>query len=227
MPEISIKIVRELLADGQTEAACDKLLELTKSAKAECYDTALLLKNRLETLQQQVIEGVISHADEGIQWARISKGIVELTTQIERGEVPKWEEEIVHPKSQAKSFFARRAVLWTIPAIIILGVFVFRPMFTKKTAKDRPKPAIEMKLFKGNVRHINGKPASFATVVFEHELLGTRRSTTDIQGFFEIKLPAKVQGEKIMLTIIHDSKEKLKRTLSLEEIRLKDLKIHN
>lgn len=104
--------VKKLLANGQTEAAADLLLELTNSTYQDYHRDAMLLKNRLEMLQQNSIEGILSHSDESIEWAKISRGIIGLVDNISKGERPQSEEAILK-KTEEDGQHRLAAVLFT------------------------------------------------------------------------------------------------------------------
>ncbi len=188
----SLDQVKELLADGQTEAAADLLLQLTKDFHPEHFGSALLLKNRLETLQQNVIEGVISQSDENLEWARVSKGVVNLVTQIERGERPVPAEELLPPKPAGTKPAFSKKILWAIPLLLVLGIAV--PKFLAKKnvlPPEKKETRINWIKYTGQVVRRNGEPAPNVRLLFKKGDL-IKETYADANGNFIVELPEKL-----------------------------------
>ncbi|HFA47782.1 MAG TPA: hypothetical protein ENJ95_02045 [Bacteroidetes bacterium] len=135
--------VKELLASGKTEDAADLLLKLAKNSEDAHYKSALLLKNQLEILQHDSIDGILSAGEERIGWAKISRRIVDLTEQIERGERPMRAEEVVPPPAQKKApatSFPKKW-LWALLAILVIGGAVAVPKILNSGKATQKEPA--------------------------------------------------------------------------------------
>lgn len=162
MPLLSeLKQVKQLLADGQTEDAADLLLELTKDADQEYHTSALLVKNQLERHQQNSIDGILSESEQRIGWAKISRNIVDLTRQIERGEKPQKEEDLLPPTSKKEPVIKfSKQVLWALPVVLFLG-FLGVYFLTGDKSSDRVKTEaveIKMKTLEGQLVYPGGIP---------------------------------------------------------------------
>ena len=86
--------IKKLVAQGQVEEAADTLLVHTEKQEKKYNRQAILLKSRLERVQQDEIEGTISHSDKDLEWSRISMSILELVENIRKGEAPLTPEEV-------------------------------------------------------------------------------------------------------------------------------------
>ena len=205
----SLDQVKDLLADGQTEAAADLLLQLAKASAQEHFSSALLLKNRLETLQQNVIEGVISQSDENLEWARISKGVINLVAQIERNEMPKPVEELLPPKPPKKQPAFSKKILWAIPVVMLLALF-FVPKIVKRgqTSPEKVKiQAPELKTIRGQLIWFDERPVPNATLSVER-FDKKFEARTDSEGFFDLKVNAELIGKQVDFKIQFNNKEK-------------------
>lgn len=222
MPDIpALHKVKDLLADGQTEAAVDLLLEIAGTADEAHFTAALLLKNRLETLQQKVIEGVVSQSEENLEWARICKGILGLSAQISRGEKPLSPEELFPSKKSIPRFPVK--ILWAIPVLIILGLAA--PKFLKKKLPpvDKKENKIERVSYAGQVVRPNNAPAPDVKLVFKKG--GFQREVyTDKEGNFTIDLPQSFSN--INLEIYYKNKIVMPvRNIAVDRDIFKTLKI--
>lgn len=209
MPPIpTLERVKDLLADGQTEAATDLLLELAKTTHRAYYHSALLLKNRLETLQHNVIEGILSPSEERIEWARISKGVVGLVEQIDRGEAPRSDEEVLPPKpdiSRRRGFPVK--AWWVLPLLILAGIAVPKVFLKKESTSVKKEQKISMVEYQGQVERADGRPAANVKLVFSKGEF-KREVMADGQGRFSIGLPEKLShvtvefylNEKLLFT---------------------------
>jgi len=207
--EQELNKVKELLASGQTEPAADLLLQLAKEAEKEHYNTALLLKNRVETLQHRVIEGVLSQSEERVEWARVSKGIVELVDQITKGEKPQREEDIVVKgalKKPAQRF--QKAWLWALP-LSLVAVFAIPKMFINApdgTAKTERVAKPNLININGTLKSSNGMPVAKATIIIKPVedgiLPGNKLEVqTSPEGKYRFKLPESLIGKQVSLII--------------------------
>jgi hypothetical protein len=83
---MSIERIKQLLTDGKSESAADMLLNYVNDTHSKHYQAALLIKNRIENIQLEEIEGTISQADKNTEWAKISKSVLSLALLIEKEE---------------------------------------------------------------------------------------------------------------------------------------------
>lgn len=81
---LHIDSIKKLLSEGKTESALDCIILITeKEHLNKSNQSSILLKNRIENLQQQTIEGTISQTDASLELAKISKAVLMLATNIE------------------------------------------------------------------------------------------------------------------------------------------------
>ena len=219
--------VKELLAQGKTEPAADLLLQLSKAMEKEHYHSALLLKNRLETLQHQVIEGVLSQSEERVEWARVSKGVMELVMQIERKEQPAPEEKTGEAFEKKKPEKGVKAWWFVLPLVLVLGVFAaskfFRPASQPvKPPPKREEPAVKVKMVTvpGRVVSPGGRFVPDAEVVFEFRDK-KYRARTDQNGQFKVKVPEAIEGKHVELTISMGGQKKVEKTIKFWKAALK------
>ena len=79
MSEIqTIENIRNLISQGRTKIAAEHLIVLTYTHHKEFYESALILKNRLETLEKETIEGVLSHSEQSLEQAKILRSLLSL-----------------------------------------------------------------------------------------------------------------------------------------------------
>lgn len=115
-----INQIQQLIARGKTEQAVELLIELTFTAHKEFYETALLLKNRIKTLDKDVIEGVLNHSEQNIERLKISKSLLSLTSSIEEGALktivpistPSVSEPIMPTPQMPPSLFWNKRKVW-------------------------------------------------------------------------------------------------------------------
>lgn len=223
--------VKELLAGGQTEPAADLLLKLAKEADPEHYNTALLLKNRVETLQHRVIEGVLSQSEERVEWARVSKGIVELVDQIVKGEKPVREDSIKTTKP--KTTYSK-TLLWAVP-LLLLGVF-FIPKIFKGIASEpiKTEKTINPKMLevKGTLMLPNKKAVPNASIILASTNEGILPSNkiefrTDANGRYQFKVPETLRGKQVSIVIKRGDKESKPRLIKFYEKSFEVLTVEN
>ncbi|MEO1261500.1 MAG: hypothetical protein AAFZ15_22035 [Bacteroidota bacterium] len=200
-PLSALDEIKELLANGDTEEAADMLLALSKSSYQAHYHSALLLKNRIETLQHNVIDGVLSSNEERIEWARISKGVVELVGQIDKGERPLSMEELHAPPEPRKIF--HKPLLWAVPVILFLGVFGIWNFYKGKTenvpahAEIKKEETVEQR---GQLIYSDRKPIDDVTITIKSTLLNKDIfCKTNEQGVFTFKYPEKLRRKKVQI----------------------------
>lgn len=222
MPDLTtLEQVKDLLADGQTEAAADLLLQLSKECHEEHFNSALLLKNRLETLQQKVIDGVVSQSEENLEWARICKGILNLVAQIHRGEKPLTPEELFSAKKKKPAFPLK--ILWAIPVLIILGVAAPKLLNKKVPPTEKKENKIARQSYAGQVVRPNNAPAPNVKLLFKKGEF-RKEVYTDENGNFNLELPVSITN--INLEIYYKNKIVMPvRNIAVDKDILKTLKI--
>lgn len=213
--------VKSLLSQGRTEAAADYLLELSKDAKKQYHHSALLLKNRIENLQHQAIEGVLSQAEQNLEWARITKSILELTEQIEKNELPTPPELLFPGTARRKWPVLIRAALIFISLLAAAGWLVFQKNVDahgQAVVAERPAKTIA---YQGRVVRASDKsPVAGALLDFNH---GELKAETDAAGNYEAALPKHYQD--IYLEIYYQGQLKVNRRVIVSQEVLQELKI--
>ena len=220
--------VKELLASGKTEDAADLLLTLAKDADEVNYSSALMLKNQLEQLQQDVIDGVVSDSEQRLNWAKISRRIIELTRQIERGEGPKSVTGFLPPVQKVKlgaSF--PKWLIWGVPVVLLIGFFGVKILYRDKPPKTtnvREKaetPAMEMVQLNGKLIYSDLKPAAGIQVAIFPIIDGMLKRakpikfTTQTDGSFNFSYPkkfAEIEENQIKIIFEKDGKTIYNRT---------------
>lgn len=75
--------IRSLLADDQTEAAIDTLMQWAKTRYAELYDQCVLLRSRWEKIEEESALGLISREDAMRQTNQVNAGLLALMAGLE------------------------------------------------------------------------------------------------------------------------------------------------
>jgi len=205
----SLDLIKDLLADGQTEAAADALLQLSKISHGEYYHSALLLKNRLETLQHNIIEGVLSASEERLEWARISKGIVGLVAQIDRGEMPKPIEELIPPAPPKQRSVFSKKIWWAVPVVVLAALF-FVPKIIQTAQPGTEKIEVqtpELKTLEGQLIWFDEKPVPNARVSVGHSDK-IYEALTGADGFFTLQVDAGLVGKQVDFKVKYEGIEK-------------------
>jgi Effector-associated domain 11 len=146
LDDLTIEKVKQLLTAGKSEAAADMLLKHVNETHSKHYEAALLLKNRIESVQQQEIEGIISQTDKNLEWAKISKAVLTLTLKIEREESPRIETKPSEEGTTSSIFsnFSLKKVLFLM-ALVGIPLLVYTLMPRTKAAET---VNIEVQAFK-------------------------------------------------------------------------------
>lgn len=221
MPETpSFDNIRDLLAEGQTEAAANSLFQLAKNSEKEYYKSALLLKNRLETLQHNSIEGVLSQGEERLEWARISKGIVSLVEQMELGELPQLPDDLLQSSvaqqegngAVGKSRY--RLLFWLLPLAGLIVLLFFIPKLVEnndnnnnnKTSAQTIPPKQELQDMQGQLIWFDEKPVEDAVITvkgFDYEYV----TQSDIKGFFTLKIRPDLISKQVEFKVQYKGKD--------------------
>ena len=212
----SLEQVKELLANGNTEEAADMLLALSKASFQEHYTSALLLKNRIETLQHNVIDGVLSSNEERIEWARISRSVVDLVGQIDKGERPLPKEVIQPPPAPKPGPIARfpKPLLWTLPVVLLIVFFGIKNFRDDEPIEETVPPnrtevvKEEMVTQKGRLINFRRKPLSGVKIIIKSVEGGKEYSfTTNERGEFSFNYPKKLERKQVHVTFEKNGKE--------------------
>ena len=227
--------VKELLANGKTEDAADLLLKLAKNSEDAHYKSALLVKNQLEILQHDSIDGVLSAGEERIGWAKISRRIVDLTEQIERGERPRRMEEVVPPPAQKKvpaTSFPKKW-LWVLLVILVIGVVAVPKILNQDKTTKKELPVInqpvqkEKKMVTLEGRLVTGSkkiPAPNAEIRIEN-LDNKYFVRTNLQGQFTLEVFASDINKLVMLNVKGNKRSTTLPNVKLTEAHFKELVI--
>ena len=74
--------IRDLVANGQTEKSIEELLSYVKENNNEVMDQLVLLKSRMKTLNNAIIEGTIEDDVAHIERAKINESILKILNDI-------------------------------------------------------------------------------------------------------------------------------------------------
>lgn len=104
----TIENIRNLISQGRTKIAAEQLVVLTHTHYKKFYESALLLKNRLETLEQDTIAGVLTHEDKTVEQAKIIQSLLSLTSSVENAQVSTVNEQ-TDPQNEV---WYKRRIIW-------------------------------------------------------------------------------------------------------------------
>lgn len=198
--------IKELLASGQTEEAADLLLKLSKETDEAHYHSALMLKNQLEHHQHDLIDGILSDNEQRIGWAKISRRIIELTKQIERGEKPKSVEEVIGGKHSTGKPFSFNRWLLVVPILLILGFIAVNLMPEKKET-------VEMITFEGQISDPHNKPLVSISCTIKPDMPvpglsdNTVQFDSDAKGRISFKYPPGLLNQQV--TVLYSKSGKV------------------
>lgn len=134
---LSIQQVKNLLSEGKSEAASEMLLNYVNTHHSNYYEAAILLKNRIESVQQQEIEGTISLSEKNIEWAKISKSVLGLALKIEKEESTQIEQlpnkNVFKPPIPL--YLRSSKLLMSIAIFFLLAIFIYYLLSTKADQK--------------------------------------------------------------------------------------------
>jgi Effector-associated domain 11 len=124
---LHIESVKKLLSEGKTESAVDVMIQITEQEHLNQYNqSSILLKNRIENLQQQIIEGTISQADSTLEWAKTSKAVMLLATTVEH-KIAQQKASSTTPKLifslPSVSLPWKKIAIYTLPSLLALSLF--------------------------------------------------------------------------------------------------------
>ena len=230
--------VKELLGNGKTEDAADLLLTIAKDAGEVHYTSALMLKNQLEQLQQDVIDGVVSDSEQRLNCAKISRRILDLARQIEKGEGPIWASS--EQKTKRYPIISKR-VLIGIPIVFVIIFFTYQQFSKNHTGIDNreassnnkvvatlPKSddAVEKITFKGKVIAIGTKsrPVADAELLIE----GANKIYKvgcDKSGRFEFDINQDDYGKQVSITVRANEQEKKLPVKKLTELHFETIEV--
>jgi Effector-associated domain 11 len=126
----TIETIRELISQGKTKKAAEQLVELTHAQYKDFYESSLLLKNRVEVLEREILEGVLIHSEQSVEQAKILKSLLSLTTSIENAQSASVLEQIRQFKN---NLWNRRGLLMGI-SLSFIGLAVAYWGYTRKSA---------------------------------------------------------------------------------------------
>ncbi|MCB0572480.1 MAG: hypothetical protein KDC66_22080 [Phaeodactylibacter sp.] len=211
--------IKALLSQGRTEDAADYLLAMANDSKKPYYHSALLLKNRIESLQQQAIEGVLSQAEQNLEWARITKSILDLTEQIERNELPLSPGQLAEAGGRRRLPMLAKVLLALIPLLGLLAWLVF-PKSPDATNTNDEQIAKTITYQGQVIRASDRSPVAGALLDINH---GELKVETNADGAYEIALPA--DYDDIYLEIYFQGELKVNRRVIVSREVLQELKI--
>ena len=226
--------IRKLITQGRTNLAAEQLITVTEALDKDLFESALLLKSRIELLEKQVIDGVLSVSDQNIEQARLIRSLLALTTNVEElspketvTETATAETETTETVSVTNNIVKNHSkVLWF--SVIFIGILavVFWLSYDKKnkTVANPDKPKVEIveqkKSFEGYIRFSNGKPVPLSSLDIVY--LNTNfKANANESGYFKIELPLVAVGKTIHVTIINKGKAVDSDSILLNEANLK------
>ena len=226
--------IRKLITQGRTNLAAERLITITEALDKDLFESALLLKSRIELLEKQVIDGVLSVSDQNIEQARLIRSLLALTTNVEElspketvTETATAETETTETVSVTNNIVKNPSkVLWF--SVIFIGILavVFWLSYDKKnkTVANPDKPKVEIveqkKSFEGYIRFSNGKPVPLSSLDIVY--LNTNfKANANESGYFKIELPLVAVGKTIHVTIINKGKAVDSDSILLNEANLK------
>lgn len=232
MPDTpSYDSIRNLLADGHTEPAVNTLLQLAKDSEKDYFSSALLLKNRLETLQQNEIEGILDEREGRIEWARISKGVVSLVEQMERHELPKRPADLMGQengelqKTDLAGKLGGKLAKWLVPllAVGLVMLFLVPKLIGDKNANpvsiDKKLEEPKLQELPGQLIYYDETPVADAVISIKgYDQEYTAR--TDSKGLFKFNVKPDILGKQVDFNVRVNGKNQTENIrLSLENIK--------
>ena len=226
--------IRKLITQGRTNLAAEQLITVTEALDKDLFESALLLKSRIELLEKQVIDGVLSVSDQNIEQARLIRSLLALTTNVEElspketvTETATAETETTETVSVTNNIVKNPSkVLWF--SVIFIGILavVFWLSYDKKnkTVANPDKPKVEIveqkKSFEGYIRFSNGQPAPLSKLDINYQNTSYKANANE-SGYFKIELPLVAVGKTIHVTIINKGKAVDSDSILLNEANLK------
>lgn len=130
--------IKYLIGEGKTEEAIDALLDLPALDDA-LRQSALMLRNRWNALEREVVEGLVDRRDVNLEQARMTRGLLELLEQWEDGHATPRQPPAVAPPVRP----AHAPWRWPLAALITLGVLgaVAAYLVFKRGQHDAPAAA--------------------------------------------------------------------------------------
>ncbi|MFN7118000.1 MAG: hypothetical protein ACK4TA_14460 [Saprospiraceae bacterium] len=77
-----IEKVREMIAEGETERSLKELYDYVKENNADVIDKLIMLRSRMQTLQNSLLTGTMNEQDASIERAKINEAILKLLPQL-------------------------------------------------------------------------------------------------------------------------------------------------
>lgn len=98
-----IEKIREMIAEGETERSLKELYDYVKENNADVIDKLIMLRNRMQNLQNSLSIGTIDEQDASIERAKINEAILKLLPQLTPEYLAQAAQkvEMVHPERQA------------------------------------------------------------------------------------------------------------------------------
>jgi hypothetical protein len=169
-------------------------------------------------LQHNVIEGVLDQSDERLEWARISKGIMGLVEQIEKGELPKQPENLLeqHEPLQTTTDQAgkpkTKLTTWVLPLVAgaLVLLFLLPKLLEHKpanpTSAEEKTAEIQLQEMPGKLIWYDESPVADALISIKgRDEEYTARS--DSKGFFTLKIKPDLIDELVEFKVNIKGKE--------------------
>lgn len=77
-----IEKIREMIAEGETERSLKELYEYVKENNADVIDKLIMLRSRMQNLQNALLTGTMDEQDASIERAKINEAILKLLPQL-------------------------------------------------------------------------------------------------------------------------------------------------
>lgn len=147
MTELREKI-RSLLADNQTEAAIDTLMQWAQNNYGELYDECVLLRSRWEKIEEDSALGLISHEETMRQTNQVNAGLLTLMGGLEP--VPKTASVAPTRGKQRRLYLALAAMFAAVALLTGYALGWFRPDTNAQTAVETTTAGSTVQLPDGN-----------------------------------------------------------------------------
>lgn len=74
--------IRDMIAEGETEKSLDELYKYVKENNAEIIDTLVMLRSRMNSIEDSIIRGTMDDDDANLERAKINDAILRLLPQL-------------------------------------------------------------------------------------------------------------------------------------------------
>lgn len=192
----NLQKIRQLVATGKSEQALNLLYQLTEQHYTSALNDVTLVQNRFYSLNQRVIQGSITPAEQNAEAAKINQSILYLLADLDK----------YKDASPSYQYIKNKGFLF-LGGLILLGIGILLS-FTQlsKSILSTTSPTSKI--------HLTGKiiaatPQEIQNLIIEIDYLGNSvQDTVDQQGHFEIVIP-KLDIEDVRVRVFNFNAEKI------------------